>query len=87
VKSDGKCDRADCRTEHDRCGDKHGVPQDDALDFKCGHAGVVHRRDAPATMAPPSHGPWRQFGVSDTASPAPVRKIAATSDSMVKTIL
>jgi hypothetical protein len=38
-------------------------------------------------MAPPSHGPWRQFGVSDTASPAPVRKIAATSDSMVKTIL
>jgi hypothetical protein len=38
-------------------------------------------------MAPPSHGPWRQFGVSDTASPSPVRKIAATSDSMVKTIL
>ncbi len=48
VKTDGKGDRANCRAKHDRYEDKHGIPQDGALDFECGHPGVVHRCDAPA---------------------------------------
>ncbi len=46
MQADRKCDGADCGAEHDRCGDKNGIPQDRAGDFKCRHPGVVHRCDA-----------------------------------------
>jgi hypothetical protein len=48
MKAERKRDRADRRAQHDRCDNEHGIPQDDALDFKGCHAGVVHRCDTAA---------------------------------------
>src|SRR5207248_502974 len=46
MKANGKGNCADCRAEYDRCGNKDGIPQNDARDFKRSHPGVVHRCDA-----------------------------------------
>ena len=57
MKTNGQRDSADCRAEHDRCGNKNRIPQDDACDFKCSHPGVVHRRNAAGDDGAADPGP------------------------------
>ena len=46
MQADGKRDRADQRSNHNRGGHQNGIPEDHPLDFKSRHTDVVHRRDA-----------------------------------------
>ena len=52
---------------HNRRDDKCRIPQDDALDFKGGHAGVVHRRDAAGNDG--AADPWPDGANSAQAIP------------------
>ena len=61
MKTDGKRDGADYRSRHNRRDDKCRIPQDDALDFKGRHAGVVHRRDATGDNG--AANPWPEAPV------------------------
>jgi len=69
MKTNGQRDSADRRAEHDRCGNKNRIPQDDACDFN-----AAIRCSASAAMPPArwaaDPGPVAQFAVSDIASPA-----------------
>src|SRR6266852_2166594 len=80
MKANRKRDCADCRAEYDRCGHKNGIPQDDARDFKCRHPGVVHRGDAAGNDNAADPCPLAPVRTERPASPAPVSRIAATSD-------
>ena len=61
MKTDGKGDGADYRSRYNRRDDKCRIPQDDALDFKGCHAGVVHRCDATGDNG--AANPWPEAPV------------------------